>query len=194
MIDLGKEYWNNRYINNESGWDAGAITTPLKEFFDTLKNADISILIPGAGNAYEAEYLFNKGFKNVTVVDFAREPLKNIKKRCPEFPDSKLIQDDFFKYSGKFDLIIEQTFFCAIEPSLRPQYAKHMHSLLNTNGMLAGVLFNDTLNANHPPFGGSKEEYINYFEPYFKFKTFETCYHSIKPRAGRELFIRLVKK
>ena len=34
----------------------------------------------------------------------------------------------------------------------------------------------------------SKEEYISYFESYFEIKILESCYNSIKPREGNELF------
>jgi thiopurine S-methyltransferase len=69
-----------------------------------------------------------------------------------------------------------------------------MHSLLKPGGKLAGLLFNDPLNTDHPPFGGNKEAYKNYFNPYFHFKVFETCYNSIKPRKDRELFINFIRK
>ena len=59
---LDKEYWENRYAGNQTGWDAGEITTPLKEYFDQIKDKPKAILIPGAGNAYEAAYLFENGF------------------------------------------------------------------------------------------------------------------------------------
>ena len=193
-MQLDSKYWNSRYMNDDFGWDAGSITTPLKTYFDQLKNKSLKIMIPGAGNAYEAEYLFNKGFKNVFVVDFAEEPLKNIKARCKDFPSSQLKQDDFFNHNGQYDLIIEQTFFCAIDPKLRANYAKHMHALLSQKGKLVGVLFNTEFEKEGPPFGGNKEEYIKYFSPYFDFHTYELSYNSIKPREGRELFINFIKK
>lgn len=46
---LSAEYWNQRYLNNASQWDLGAVSPPLKAYFDQLSNKDISILIPGAG-------------------------------------------------------------------------------------------------------------------------------------------------
>ncbi len=190
---LSSEYWNTRYIENDFGWDAGDITTPLKTYFDQLKAKSLNILIPGAGNSYEAEYLFNNGYKNVFVLDFAEEPLKSIRQRCKDFPSSQLIQDDFFNHKAQYDLIIEQTFFCAIDPKLRSDYAKHTHELLKPKGKLVGVMF-DTQFEGGPPFSGSKEEYFNYFKPYFDFHTFEACYNSIKPREGRELFINFSKK
>lgn len=189
-----KEYWTRRYLQDEIGWDAGTITAPLKEYADQLKDKNIAILIPGAGNGHEAEYLFNNGFTNIDVIDISAAPLQNIKKRVPDFPEKHLLQNDFFAHEGRYDLIVEQTFFCAIDPSLRKKYAEKMHGLLKPKGQLIGVLFNEPFLNDKPPFGGSKEEYTSYFEKYFDFKTFEPCYNSIKPREGRELFINLVRK
>ena len=47
------------------------------------------------------------GFKNVFVIDIAEQPLLNFKKRFPNFPESHLINDDFFNHNGKYDLIVE---------------------------------------------------------------------------------------
>lgn len=194
MHDLTDKYWNTRYLTDDFAWDLGDVSTPLKAYFEQLNNKDLKILIPGAGNSYEAEFLFNKGFKNVFVLDFAEAPLQNIKKRIPNFPSHQLIQQDFFKHEGVYDLIIEQTFFCAINPSLRQQYAEHMKALLKSTGKLVGLLFNDVLNADKPPFGGNKAEYQTLFSPLFEIKLMETAYNSIKPREGRELFVMMKLK
>lgn len=194
MNQFNKEFWTNRYQNNETGWDLGAPSTPLKEYIDKLKDKNLSILIPGAGNAYEAEYLFNKGFKNVTVIDISSEPLKNIQKRLPDFPKENLIFGDFFDHNKQYDLILEQTFFCALDPSLREKYVEQMRKLLKPTGKLVGVVFTAPLNTEMPPFAATKEEYLALFSPKFNLKVFDTCYNSIKPREGRELFIDLEKK
>jgi thiopurine S-methyltransferase len=68
-MDLSANAWNNRYLNDDIGWDLGEVSPPLKAYFDQLENKEIKILIPGGGNSYEAEYLLQKGFKNVFVVD-----------------------------------------------------------------------------------------------------------------------------
>jgi hypothetical protein len=188
-LELNKDFWENKYANQDTGWDTGGITDPIKTYIDRLKSKELSILIPGAGNGYEAEYLHQNGFKNVDVIDLASRPLLNLKTRVPNFPDSQLIQGDFFELDKKYDLILEQTFFCALDPALRPAYAKKMSELLHSGGKLAGVLFDFALSETGPPFGGSREEYLQYFEPYFKIKTLEKCYNSIKPRMGNELFI-----
>ena len=108
-IDLSEKSWDNRYQNQDIGWDLGKVSSPLKAYFNQLNNKDLKILIPGGGNSYEAEYLFNLGFKNVFVVDLSKTALNNIKKRVPNFPDSQLILGDFFNVNDTFDLIVEQT-------------------------------------------------------------------------------------
>ncbi len=65
---LDEKFWDSRYQSENTGWDIGQISTPLKAYFDQLDNKKLKILIPGGGNSYEAEYLFEKGFKNVYVV------------------------------------------------------------------------------------------------------------------------------
>ena len=189
-----KKFWEDHYHQGYMAWDLGAVSTPLKEYINQLENKLLKILIPGGGNGYEAEFLFKQGFKNVFVADIASAPLRNLKSRVPSFPDKQLLHLDFFDVQGSFDLILEQTFFCALDPALRQAYAKKTYDLLVPGGKLVGLLFDDVLNTDKPPFGGTKEEYISYFCPYFRFNKFESCYNSIKPRSGRELFINLEKE
>ena len=193
-MNLDSNSWNERYISKNTAWDAGIITQPLKEYFDQLNSKNIKILIPGCGNSHEAEYLIKLGFKNVTIVDFSEKALKNFKVRVPDFPDEQMICDDFFNIDGNFDLIIEQTFFCAIDIEKRNAYAKKVHSLLSDNGKLVGLMFNAPMYSEHPPFGGSVKEYKSYFSPLFNYKSFEPAYNSISSRNGKELFINLIKK
>lgn len=193
-MDLSKNYWDNRYKTQDTKWDLGKISPPLKAYFDQLTDKDLQILIPGGGHSYEAEYLHHRGFRNVYVVDLSVTALENLKNRVPTFPSSQLIHKDFFDLEMAFDLIIEQTFFCAIPPRLRPAYALKMFGLLNGNGKLVGLLFDAPLNQDHPPFGGTKAEYATYFKPYFDIRILEPAYNSLDQRKGTELFIKALKK
>lgn len=188
------ENWEERYRNETTGWDIGHISTPLKDYFDQLKNKNISILIPGGGNGYEAGYLYENGFTNIYLLDIAPTPLKNFSKKYPNFPNSQLVEENFFDHNGSYDLIVEQTFFCAINPKHRQAYAQKAFQLLKPKGKLVGLLWSVPLNKDHPPFGGNKAEYTNYFAPYFHYLHFENSYNSIKPRAERELFLLAEKK
>jgi SAM-dependent methyltransferase len=193
-MDLNKNFWDLRYQNNEIGWDIGYISTPLKKYIDQLTDKNIKILIPGGGNSYEAEYLHNLGFKNVFVVDISPTALTNLKNRVPDFPKNHLINIDFFKLNNSFDLILEETFFCALTPKLRDNYVLKMNQILRPNGKLVGLLFNIPLNKDRPPFGGTKKEYLSYFKNYFKIEIMELSYNSISERTNNELFIKLIKK
>jgi len=193
-MELDKDFWNNRYVGNQIGWDIGYPSTPLKEFIDTLEDKSIRILIPGCGNAYEAEYLHQLGFENVFVIDLAPLALEGFSKRVSEFPKDHLILGNFFEHEAEYDLILEQTFFCALNPELRSDYAKKMSELLAPKGKLAGVMFNFPLTEKGPPFGGSIAEYHGYFENYFEAISLKPCENSIKPRQGSELWVELRKK
>jgi hypothetical protein len=191
---LDSNYWQERYKTNQTGWDVGTITTPIKEYIDQLNDKSIKILIPGCGNAHEAAYLWQQGFTNVFLLDYAAEPLNNFSKHYPDFPKSHLLLKDFFELDAKFDLIIEQTFFCALAPQLRSSYAEKMCHILNPEGKLAGVMFSSEFEKEGPPFGGTKSEYQALFERYFDILKMEECYNSIEPRKGNELFVVLCPK
>ncbi len=189
-----KQFWNNLYLSGTTGWDIGYIATPIKEYFDQVSDKSKKILIPGAGNSYEAEYLFQHGFKNIFILDFAEKVIQNFKLRVPNFPDNQIIKGDFFEHNGQYDIIVELTFFSSLHPKLRTKYVNKMHKLLKPKGKLIGLLFNHLFNNSFPPFGGSIEEYQNLFSNKFIINIMEIAYNSIKPRQGRELFINYSKK
>ena len=193
-MELTKDFWNNRYKNKNTGWDIGYVSTPIKNYIDQLENKEIRILIPGCGNAYEAEYLHLKGFSNVFLLDIAPMALQQFSERVPNFPKKHLIQENFFEHQGSYNLILEQTFFCAINSKLRDNYVHKMHKLLISKGKLVGLLFAEEFENDHPPFGGTKEEYKKRFSPLFEIQKIELANNSIKAREGRELFINMTKK
>lgn len=187
-----QNFWTNRYKENRTGWDIGYPSTPIKTYVDQLADKQLKILIPGAGNAYEAEYLHQQGFQYVYVLDISKMPLQRFKERVPSFPSEHLLLGNFFEQQGQYDLIIEQTFFCSFEPTTanRTAYAQKMADLLVVGGQLVGLWFDIplVLGSSKRPFGGTKASYLEYLAPLFKVRTFEACYNSIPPRAGNELF------
>ncbi len=190
---LSKNYWNNRYEAEETGWDLKTLSPPLKAYIDQLTDRNHSILIPGCGSGYEAEYLLRQGFKDVTVIDFAPLAVQKMQMYISDYQNIKIICADFFTHIGKYDLILEQTFFCALDPSLRTNYVQKMSELLKENGKVVGLLFGVQF-PNNPPFGGSQEEYLTLFSNNFKITLLELCYNSVKPRQGNELFFNFSKR
>ena len=193
-LPLGETFWNNQYVANATGWDLGEVSPPLKAYIDQLTRKNMRILIPGCGNTHEADYLLQLGFTNITVIDIAPTLVTQLTNKFASNPNIKIILGDFFEHVGEYDLILEQTFFCAINPPLRKDYVAKMKELLSTGGKLVGVLFNREFEQQGPPFGGCKCQYEPMFEKNFDFKTFELCNNSFVKRHGTELFINLVKK
>lgn len=182
---MEKAFWENRYKEKTTGWDIKSVSTPIKEYIDQLSNKELSILVPGCGFGHEVIYLFKQGFKHITALDFAIESLSNISEHSSEI---NTLSEDFFMHSGKYDLILEQTLFCAIDPARRDEYAKKCADLLNDNGKYVGLLFDREFEGG-PPFGGSTAEYMNRFSNYFTSVEITPCYNSIEARKGTEAFI-----
>ncbi|MAT55651.1 MAG: SAM-dependent methyltransferase [Saprospirales bacterium] len=193
MNELNPEYWNRRYLNNDIPWDAGAVTTPIKAIIDSLQDRDLKILVPGAGSGHEVAYLISKGFKNVTVCEWAPAAAGRLLSRVPELAKDQVLVEDFFLLNGSFDLILEQTFFCALPRNRREDYVQKVYELLVPGGALRGVLFSVEFPFDRPPFGGSRDEYLRLFSGKFEIRILETCKNSIPPRSGNELEIYFVK-
>lgn len=193
-INLDKNFWDNLWKNNMTGWDIGNVSSPLAAYFEQYNNYDAKILIPGCGNAYEAEHLASMGFQHITLLDISPEVVDRIAAKYKDNTAIQVLEGDFFTHQGQYDIIVEQTFFCAISPTLRSDYITHAHSLLRTNGKIVGLLFDKDFGSLLPPYGGSKEEYRQLFEKYFVIRTMEKCFNSINPRKETELFIILSKK
>jgi len=191
--------WENRWQTGQTGWDLGAASPPLTEYADQIPpdKRNLRVLIPGCGNGYEAVHLLKNRFSDITMVDIAPTAVERLQQRLeasvPEWQAHlRVLCADFFTLDGPYDLILEQTFFCALDPAQRPDYAQKMHDLLVPGGILAGVLFNRDFEGG-PPFGGHAAEYRTLFEPLFAIKTLAPCYNSIPPRAGSEVFVLLRK-
>ena len=189
MPDQGSAYWNERYLQGNTGWDMGQVSPPLQAYFDQLTDKNRSILIPGCGNSYEAAYLLEKGFTHISLLDISPVLTDRVRNRLPKTPALRITTGDFFDHRGQYDLIIEQTFFCALDPRKRPAYIEQARSLLHPGGRIAGLLFDRTFSPDGPPFGGHRDEYERLFAKHFHIRTLAPCYNSIPARAGTELFL-----
>lgn len=192
--ELNADFWNHRWKSGLTGWDIGYASPPLVEYMSQYEDKSVSTLIPGCGNSYEAENLLSKGFDDITLIDISEELTNRLRERFKKAPQIKVIYEDFFNHVGQYDLILEQTFFCAQILERREEYVRHIASLLKRGGRLVGVLFNVDFGKEGPPFGGDENEYRKLFSGLFDIRVMSPCYNSIPPRAGSELFVVMVKK
>jgi hypothetical protein len=190
---LNASYWNNRYLAQKTGWDIGYHNTIHTDYVEANYTTSARILEPGAGSAYEVAYLHSKGYTNAFALDYAPEVKQRFLNKNVGFPPNHYLLGDFFDTEESFDLVLEQTFFCALSPELRNAYAEKMSSILKPSGKLFGVLFNFE-KPDGPPFGGSEREYRTIFEQKFDILSMEPTQNSIPQRKGNELVIELAKK
>jgi SAM-dependent methyltransferase len=192
--NLGKDFWNNRWETQKTGWDIGYASPAITDYMAKCVDKNAPILVPGCGNAHEASFLLENGFTNITLVDIAPLAVERLQEKFKQFHQIKIVLGDFYLHEGKYEILIEQTFFCANLPASRGNYVKKAADLLNHGGRLIGVLFNREFEKQGPPFGGNEAEYKALFSPFFTIEKMELCYNSIAPRMGNELFINLLKK
>lgn len=183
-------YWQERYRRGDIPWDIGYPSPPLMHYAGQFPT-ETRMLLPGAGRSHEAIALHRLGYQQVWVCDWAAAPLEYVREQAPDFPEGHLLRQDFFKLQGTFALILEQTFFSALPPQRRPDYAEKMSKLLHPHGRLAGLLFARPFQHDGPPYGGTAESYRRLFEERFHIHQLQLSSHSIGPRRGNELFIEL---
>lgn len=185
------KYWQDRYLENSTQWDIGYPSPAIVSYLEKLENKALKILIPGCGNAYEAKYILDSGFNDLTLIDFAAEPVTKLRTALAIYSTSvNIIEGDFFELKDQYDLIIEHTFFCALKPDKRVEYVQKMKALLRPNGKLVGLLFDREFEAG-PPFGGNKKAYKKLFSSVFENVDIKPCLNSIPARQGSEVFIEI---
>jgi len=178
------DFWEHRYRNNVTPWDAGRVQAALRDFA-TTHTGQPRVLIPGCGAAYEARYLAELDWQ-VTALDFSAVAIEAARATLGSHGDC-LLQADFFNFeiTAPFDIIYERAFFCSMPRRLWPDYATRMAQLLRPGGLLAGFFFlSDELKG--PPFGTGSEELRTLLEPFFERIADEPVTDSIPVFQGKE--------
>jgi len=192
------EYWEKSYKSGEMGWDIGEPTPIFKNWIQTQKES-LSICILGAGNGWDALHFAEKGHE-VTAVDFAKSAVLNMNVAAAKRGlQLNILHADIFNldkiFTNTFDIVLEYTCFCAIDPDQRKDYIRLVNNILNPFGKFVGLLFpiDKKLNDDGPPFGVDINSTIELFEKYFILVKKEIPAQSIERRKGREIFVILEK-
>ena len=145
------EFWEKRFGEGFTPWDAGRVPAALEQFLRTEPRGQ-RVLIPGCGSGYEVRAFADAGFE-VLAIDFAPAAVEQAHRILG--PLSELVRlGDFFKLDpkGRFDLVYERAFLCALPRRLWPDYAPRVAELLHPAGRLAGFFYFDDAERG-PPFG-----------------------------------------
>ncbi|GIT64997.1 MAG: hypothetical protein Ct9H300mP23_06240 [Nitrospinota bacterium] len=82
----------------------------------------------------------------------------------------QILQSDIFsptpEYDSVFDYVIEQTFFCAVNPPRRQEYERLVYKILKPGGKLIGLWFplDKTIEDEGPPWGITIDEVNQIFK------------------------------
>ena len=111
--------------------------------------------------------------------------------------NTRILHMNFFEldpaYNEIYDLLIEQTFFCAISPEQRPMYVATVARALKKGGMLAG-LFYHTGQEGGPPFNTTQDDIVKSFSDSFEIRELAQAKNSAEQRKDKEWLAILVKK
>ncbi len=178
------DFWESRYRDNVTPWDAGKVPAALREYEPTIARG-ARILIPGCGSGYEAAYLASRGF-DVLAIDFSPAAVAAAQQNVGVLANIVRLADFFEFASGPlFDVIYERAFLCALPRQMWAGYANRCAELLKPSGVIAGFFFfADT--PKGPPFGTSTSELTGLLQPQFERVDDRAVADSIQVFAGKE--------
>lgn len=190
------DFWCHKYQSQQDHWDLGQAHPAIVDLIPRLKLPRSRILVLGSGPGHDAAYLSQDGHL-VTAVDFSEEALTKAKSKYGHIENITWVQDDVFKFCKDhpqgFDLIVEHTCLCAIDPSKRTDLIKAWKHALTPGGNLLAVLFTME-RTSAPPFGGTEWEYRQRLKNDFRFIFWGRWRQSIDGRQGKELLVYAQKK
>lgn len=185
------EFWTDIYNEGNPGWDLGEPAVAFKDMIQRIKLPKCRILVLGCGAGHDAA-LFAQAGHVVTAVDFSAGAIQQAKKLYGHLENISFLQQDIFtlphEWNGSFDVIIEHTCFCAIDPHRRKEMVKLWRRLLHEEGQLMAVFF-AMLKRAGPPYGSSEWEIRELLKDSFQFLFWGRWRKSIPRREGRELFV-----
>ncbi|KAG6888705.1 hypothetical protein C0995_006498 [Termitomyces sp. Mi166 len=162
--------WDTVWQANITPWDAGEFQPPLREVIES-GDIDFPrqgrALVPGCGSGYDVSYLASALSLDTLGMDVSETAITKAKRSStvlfnvrsvPLTADNPSLMNsvdnpatgkvsfalgDFFHYipEEKFDLIYDYTFFVAIPPTRRIEWAQKMSSLIKSGGYLITLVF-----------------------------------------------------
>lgn len=191
-------FWEARYRARDTGWDIAQAAPPIVEWFSGpgAPPPGQRVLVPGAGRGHDALFLAQRGDR-VLAVDFAAPALAALRRRRRALglaPDRcRTLRADVLKlgkrFAGQFDLLVEYTCYCAIDPGDRDAYAAMAAQVLRPGGLLVGLFFPFRTGTPGPPFPVSGPEIRERFAADFEVETWITPTSSIERRQGEERLV-----
>lgn len=179
----GPDFWDARFREGFTPWDAGGVPAALREFL-TRDRGPLRVLVPGCGSGYEVR-AFAAASHDVLALDFSAAAIAAARRVLGEL-GQLVVQGDFFTHpAGDFDLVYERAFLCALPRRLWQPWAARVAEVLRPGGRLAGFFFWSD-DERGPPFGLKVGELERVLAPTFDRIEDTAVADSIPVFAGRE--------
>ncbi|XP_037422889.1 probable thiol methyltransferase 2 [Triticum dicoccoides] len=162
------EGWRRCWEQGVTPWDLGQPTPVVVKLVQsgTLPAGGATVLVPGCGGGYDAVALSGGG-RSVVGLDVCDAVIQKASQRSSSSPDVAFITADFFTWAPPepFPLIFDYTFFCALDPSLRPAWAARMEELLRPDGELITLMYLPQDQDSGPPYNTTVLDYEEVLKP-----------------------------
>jgi SAM-dependent methyltransferase len=195
------EFWSALYAEGRDGWELGRAAPPLEVYLRSPAAPPAGrAIVPGCGRGHEALLLAALGH-DVVGVDVAPAALAAAAASAAAagLAGARFLCADFFALAadparaGGFDLLLEHTFFCAIDPSRRGEYAAAAAALLRRGATLLGLYWAHG-RPGGPPWSASIEEVRDLLAPHFDLRSSSLAVGSISTRAGTEWLVTATRR
>lgn len=139
MLGPTPEFWQERYLNRQTGWDRGGASPQLLAWLEAEHlRPPARIAVPGCGAGWEVAELAQRGFA-VTGIDYAEAAVAQASGLLDDLGlPAKLERADVLCWQPemRFDAVYEQTCLCALHPDHWVAYAAALHRWLMPGGRL----------------------------------------------------------
>ncbi|KAH8547759.1 S-adenosyl-L-methionine-dependent methyltransferase [Umbelopsis sp. PMI_123] len=160
--------WEKRWQDGNTPWDHGESSPALGQLLNEQANSiptQGNVLVPGCGQGYDV-FLLASPERKVYGLDLSETCIQ----KCQKLQQEKQLSDtlvtflceDFFTFdvpAGKFSLIYDYTFFCALPPALRAQWGQRMADIIPIGGVLVCLIFPLDEHKGGPPFSVTVDAY-----------------------------------
>ena len=179
-------FWEVRYRERFTPWDAGGVPAQLREFVAGIPPPG-RVLVPGCGSGHDVRHFAESGW-DVDGIDFSPAALEAARPVLGPLA-GRLRLADFFgpEVVGPYALVYERAFLCALPRHLWRDWGQRLAALVPRGGCVAGFFYIDDPASRGPPFPlADAAELAALLEPAFTRVEDRDVTDSIAVFAGKE--------
>ncbi|KND04470.1 uncharacterized protein SPPG_00197 [Spizellomyces punctatus DAOM BR117] len=188
--------WQKAWSESVTLWDHGAPAPAFQGLIESNEFPQLNegkALVPGCGSGWDVFLLSNTSGRDYVVgIDIspkAKEVAEKLReeKAIPAHK-ARFVTADFFQYTPEcsFDVVYDHTFLCALQPTLRAQWATKVAELIRPGGHLVAYMYPLSNHEGGPPFALSVDIYRSLLSPHFEEVFIEEVLDTFESRTRQE--------